>query len=566
MNFEFMTEVNAEIVSRYGVDGFFSNRWAGSGLCYCDNCKKLFHDRYGMELPKTLALSDPSYKPYMDFQQERLFELCKLWDEGIRKISPYARFIPNSGGGALSGLDMRWLGDYSDILFADRQSRPKHTPLWANGQNGKEFRSVMGNKPVGGIFHMGIDDFHRWKDSVQGSEEVRLFVSDGVAHGLRIWFTKFHGKVYDKRWLEPVKELYNRYANWEPYLKNTANLARVALVFSQTTGKFYGAENAHEKTGRPINGFYQALTESRIPFEMVHESYLNDPTYLSRFKTLILPNIACMSEAQCEGLKAFVKDGGGLVATFESSLYDERGNRKSNFGLSELFGVDVAGPVEGPMKNSYLRLETDTGHPVLAGFNGAQRIINGSVRLPVRENTSFPVKPVTLIPSYPDLPMEEVYPRKDHTGIAELYLRSFGAGRVAYFPWDIDAIFWDMLATDHLRLFINTVNWVHQEEPLITLKGPGAFDIAVWKQESSIAIHLVNMTNPMCMEGPVRELLPSFPQELCFNMPEGLKPREVKLLSAGKPVQYKLDGQRLILTVPSFLDHEVIAVDLQDKF
>jgi hypothetical protein len=561
-NFEFMTQVNREIVSRYGVDGIFANRWAGSGLCHCDTCKKLFREKAGRELPAALGLPDPAYKAYLDFIEERLFALCDLWDGEIKKISPFARFIPNGGGHLTGGMDMRRLGDYSDILFVDRQSRPKHIPLWANGQNGKEVRAVMGNKPVGGIFHMGFEDFHRWKDSVQGSEELRLFVSDGVAQGLRVWFTKFHGKIYDRRWMDTVKELYNRYAAWEPYLRNTANLARVGLVFSQATGKFYGGENVRERVENPVNGVYQALTESKIPFEMVHESYLEDQKHLSAFKTLILPNIACLSEARCQGLQTFVKNGGGLVATFETSLYDERGNRRPNFGLSELFGVDAAGPVEGPMKNSYLRLEMDTKHPVLAGFRDTERIVNGNARLPVKENAAFADKPVTLIPAYPDLPMEEVFPRQDHTGIAELYLRSYGAGRAAYFPWDIDATFWDLLTLDHLRLFINTVDWVNREDRLITMKGPGVFDIAVWRQEKSITIHLINMTNPMCMEGPVRELLPSFSQELTFLMPEGTKPRGVKFLSTGKPAEYKMEGRKLILTVPSFLDHEVAAIDL----
>jgi hypothetical protein len=562
MNFDFMLKVNNEIVSNYGVDGIFSNRWAGSGLCYCEHCKKLFREKTGMEIPKAMLLSDPSYKAYVDFVQERLFELCKIWDDDIKKVSPYARFIPNSGGGALSGLDMRWLGDYSDILFADRQSRPKHYPLWANGQNGKEFRAVMGNKPIGGIFHMGFEDSHRWTDSVQSPEEMGLFMADGVAQGLRMWFTKFHGKIYDRRWLGKVEELYNRYATWEPYLRNTANLARVGLVFSQSTGKFYGAEHAQEKVGKPIDGMYQALTESRIPFEMIHESFLADQTYLSRFKTLVFPNIACLSDAQCDGIKAFVKAGGGIVATFETSMYDERGNKQKNFGLSELFGVDAAASIEGPMKNSYLRLEMDTKHPVLEGFGDTERIPNGNARIPVKENITFDAKPVTLIPSYPDLPMEEVYPRQDHTGIGELFLRSYGEGRVAYFPWDIDATFWDLLNEDYLRLFINSLNWVHQEEPVISLKGPGVFDTSVWQQEKSIAIHLLNMTNPMCMEGPVRELLPSFPQKLEFMLPSGVKPKAVKFLSTGKSAEYKIEGQKLKLEIPSFLDHEVVAIDI----
>jgi beta-galactosidase len=179
---------------------------------------------------------------------------------------------------------MRWLGDYSDLLFADKQARPKGMPLWTNGKNGKEFRAVMGKKPIGGIFSMGLEGSYRWKDSVQIDEELRLWVADGVAQGMTVWFTKFHGKLYDRRWMDTVKDLYNRYAAWEPYLRNTGNLARTALVYSQETGKYYGAENAREKVEAYILGAYQLLTEARIPFEMVHASYLEDPSQLSAFR------------------------------------------------------------------------------------------------------------------------------------------------------------------------------------------------------------------------------------------------------------------------------------------
>ncbi|MDR1902861.1 MAG: beta-galactosidase trimerization domain-containing protein [Treponema sp.] len=564
-NYSFMTEVNKEIVATYGVDGVFANRWAGSGLCYCENCRKMFREKTGLELPKALVLSDPSYKAYIQFQQERLFEICTHWDEEIRKISPYARFIPNSGGGALSGLDMRWLGDYSDILFADKQARSKTMPLWANGKNGKEFRSVMGNKPIGGIFSMGMEETYRWKDSVQDSEEIRLWVADGVAQGLTVWFTKFHGKIYDRRWMDTVKDLYNRYAAWEPYLRNTGNLARVGLVYSQSTAKYYGAEKAREKVEEHILGTYQALIEARIPFEMVHESYLGDAAYLSAFKTLILPNVACLSRDQNEGLKAFVSSGGGLLAAYETSLYDEEGNRKANFGLSELFGVDCGGNPEGPMKNSYLRLNPGSSglpHPVIAGFGDTERIINGAYRLPVKENIPFPDKPVTFIPPYPDLPMEEVFPREDLRDCAELYLREYGSGRVAYFPWDIDRLFWELLTEDHLRLFTNTLDWVSREERLITLTGPGIFDVAVWKQEKSLTVHLINMTNPMFMRGAVRELIPSYPQDLSLVLPEGVKPVSVQLLSTGQQAPYRLEGRKISLRVPSFLDHELVAINI----
>ena len=73
------------------------------------------------------------------------------------------------------------------------------------------------------------------------------------------------------------------------------------------------------------------------------------------------------------------------MATYETSLYDEWGVRRADFGLADLFGVSFGGAIEARMKNSYLRLETDprTGrrHPMLDGLEDAARIIHGVSRL-----------------------------------------------------------------------------------------------------------------------------------------------------------------------------------------
>ena len=172
------------------------------------------------------------------------------------------------------------------------------------------------------------------------------------------------------------------------------------------------------------------------------------------FKLLILPNIAALSDQQCQQLKEYVRRGGSLLATFETSLYDEWGVPRKDFGLAELLGVSWKGKREGPMQNSYLGLNPDpaTGkfHPVLAGLEDATRIINGVWRLDVEPHGEFP-SPVTLIPSYPDLPMEDVFPRIPRTQTRELYLREIGKSRIVYFPWDIDRTFWEVLSLDHAQ-------------------------------------------------------------------------------------------------------------------
>ena len=544
-NFEFMTEVHKEIVTRYGVDGIFSNRWAGHGVCYCEHCQRTFREATGMDLPRTHDPRDPARRAYLLWRQERLFALCRLWDDAIRAINPRARYIPNSGGGALSSLDMKQLSDLTPILFADKQSRQGITPPWANGKNAKEFRAVYGRKPIGGIFSVGLEEKYRWKDSVQSGAELRVWVASAIANGMRPWFTKFSGQIYDQRWLPVVEDIFTWHARNERYLRNEASLARVAVVYSQQTAAFYGGEQAREKVEAPILGVYQALIEARIPFEMVHDKLL-DAEHLAPFKTLILPNVAALSDAQCAQLRDFVARGGSLVATFETSLYDEWGAQREDFGLGDLFGVRFAGQVEGPLKNAYLNPEpaSEIAPAWLAGLEDAGRLIYGGYRVHVEATEPAYAPPLTLVPPYPDLPMEEVYPRQPHTDIPGVICRQVGAGRVVYFPWDIARIFWEVLNVDHGLLLRNAVQWATGDEPSpVTVTGPGVLDVTVWRQRNSLTVHLVNLTNPMMMRGAFRELMAVGAQRVRVRLPEDVPASRVHLLKSGETPNVEYEGR-----------------------
>ncbi|MBI3414468.1 MAG: beta-galactosidase trimerization domain-containing protein [Verrucomicrobia bacterium] len=557
-NFEFMTGVKREIMSRYRVDGIFINRWDGSGQCFCEHCRKNFKEATGHELPRTSDPQNPARRAYILWRQQRLFELWQLWDREVRAINPNSCVIPNTGGGATSSLDMTRIGELAPTLIADRQARRGVTVPWANGKNAKEFRATMGRKPIVGIFSVGLEEPYRWKDSVQNAAEFQLWAADGVANDLRPWFTKFSGTLHDERWLKPIEQLYRRYASWEKYLRNERPLARVAIVYSQQTGWFHGGRIEDH-----IDGWYQALIEARVPFEMVHDRLL-DAGRLAAFQTLILPNTAALSAAQCNQLRAFVERGGSLIATHETSLCDEWGARRKNFGLADLFGADFAGRTEARMQNAYLRLEhgSNPRHPLLRGLEDAPRIIHGVSRVEVTPRGKFANAPLTLIPSYPDLPMEKVFPRVEKTDVAQVFLRQAGNGRVIYFPWDIDRTFWEVLCVDHFKLLRNSVEWATNEAPVAEVTGPGVLDVTVWRQKHSMTVHLVNLTNPMMMKGPVRELIAVGSQRVRVRLPAGAKPGRVHLLAAGKTVSTRRDGEYLLATVPSVFDHEVLAIDL----
>jgi len=328
----------------------------------------------------------------------------------------------------------------------------------------------------------------------------------------------------------------------------------VAVVYSQQSAAFY----SHAVEDHAL-GFYEALVEARIPFDMVHDRLL-DWDKIARYRVLILPNIAALSDHQCEQLRNYVRRGGCIVATYETSLYDEWGTRRPDFGLAELFGASFEGTIDTHLENSYLNIEKP--HALTKGLEGATRIINGANWMHVRATEPLVENPLTLVPSYPNLPMEEVYARVPHSDTPGVFLRTPVNGRVVYFPFDIDRTFWEVLAADLGSVMRNAVEWAHGGTQPLTVTGKGMIDVSLWAQGGSITAHLVNLTNPMMLKGPLRELIPSPPQHVRIVLPAGASVKSVRLLASGTLAQYRVVSGAVELEIPSIELNEAVAIDL----
>jgi hypothetical protein len=178
----------------------------------------------------------------------------------------------------------------------------------------------------------------------------------------------------------------------------------------------------------------------------------------------------------------------------------------------------------------------------------------------VTPKRDFP-SPVTLIPTYPDLPMEDVYPRIEETDTRELYLSESGKGRIAYFPGDLDRSFWQIQSTDHGKLIRNTLRWALNEASIADVQTKGVVDVAVWRQKDSMTVHVVNLTNPMMMKGPVRELFP-IEAKVRIRIPENTRVTNVQLLMSGTKPQFENKDGVISLNAFTILDHEIVALDL----
>jgi hypothetical protein len=552
-NSRFMPQVVEEITRNYDIDAIFANRWQGHGVCYCASCRTRFKADSGHDLPLQPDATDPVWQAWAAWRRKVLTAVVAQWDDAVKAIRPHASFIPNMSGSSLMEFDLSVIQKHCPFLVVDHQGRRGVEVGWSAGRNGKRIRATFPDRPVQMITSIGPEEEYRWKDAVTSGEEIVLWINDGAAHGIHPWFTKFNGVVSDTRWVEPVADAFAVHAKLEPVLAPMQPAAEIAVIDPSTTLRHWAPEKRHEAERHDL-GFYHALVEARLPFELLSDQVMTAEA-LDRFKLLVLANVSCLSDAQCDAIRGYVGRGGSIVAAYETSLRTETGAMRLEFGLADVLGVTLQSGPRGIVKNGYVAL--NGRHPVNAGYDGAARIIGGTRLIHVAPAAGAE-QPFLYVPDFPDLPMEEVYPREAPQGAAVVARDTGSGGRSVYIPWNIGEIFWEVLALDHSRLIGNAVRWALGGAPQVTVDGLGVVDLALREDDSGLALTIVNLTNPMMLKGPVREVLPLGPQRVSIAVPPGRSVAKAALLVAGRQVPAARQDGRVVIEVPSIDRLEVV--------
>jgi hypothetical protein len=358
--------------------------------------------------------------------------------------------------------------------------------------------------------------------------------------------------------MEPGRKFLQWHARNDAHFTNRRSIANVGLVMGQRTQTFYtppGEGNA----GDCVEGYYAALLDARHSFEFVHEDDLGMDR-LGQFDALILPNVALMSDAQCRQIEAYSAAGGSVMADFETSLFDEKGKPRADFGLARLFGMSKAGGRVGSrgFENSfYARIERP--HEILRGFADTNWTAGCEWRVQVKAEGA-PV--MTTVGPYPAYPTEVVYTEKMHTDEPAIVLRERGASRLVYFPGDIGRTFWRSGHQDPLRLITNALDWMLRGRKPLKVEGDGLVELFAWQTQAGHAIHLLNLNNPALHRATILRHSPVGPQRVSFELPAGTPAaKRVHLLRAETAVPFTQKGRTVEFTVPKVVAYEVAAIE-----
>ena len=570
---EYIPAVLREIIQRVHPEGFTDNSWSGldrDSICYCENCARTFRDRCSAQLPRAKDWDDPDYRKWIDWNYARRLE---LWDLNNR-VTRAAGGPHCIWSGMLSGdvpsesrrfRDLKAICARAEIIMFDDQGRTNASGFQSNGEMGKRMHGLLGwDKliPESMAMYQRIPTFRK---SASPDPEARLWMLEGIAGGIQPWWHHVGALQEDRRQFRTAEPVYRWHEANQKYLVDRRPIATIGVVWSQANTEWYGRDQAESRVLLPYRGIINALIRSRIPYLPVHIDHVGREDGLS---LLILPNIGAMSDAQVEALKRHVSRGGALIATGETSLYDERGSRRNDFALADVLGVHAEDkktrPVYGgPADHSYLRISPDMGsgerHPILRGLEETNIVGFGGTIQKAQPAGGTNV-PVTYIPDFPVYPPETSWMREPRTTIPAVVLQQSGS-RVAYLAADLDARFACDNLPDHLLLLQNIVRWAVSENIPLQVKGRGFVDCHLYEQPGRLILHVVNLTNAGTWRAPADELIPIGPLEVTIRVRQGIRPRTAKLLVAGGPGSVTAHGDWMAMRLPSILDHEVIVLE-----
>ncbi len=593
---EYLPGVLREIIERSRPEGFADNSWSGldrNSICHCKHCAKAFQAAASRNLPREKNWNDPGYRQWIQWNYARRLEIWDLNNHATQAAGgPDCLWIGmNSGsvtGQCRSFRDSKEICRRAQIILLDHQARDNAEGFQANGQAGKLVHGLLGwDKLVPESMAMYQAGAPTFRLASKPEPEARMWMLDGIAGGLQPWWHHVGASAEDRRMFHTAEPVLRWHEAHQSLLVNREPVATVGVVWSPRNTDFYGRDNPGDLVDLPFRGLTNALLRARIPWLPLHIDQVRRDG--GKFAVLILPNVAAMSEAQCADIRTFVERGGGLIATGETSRYDEWGDARDDFALAKLFG---AHPAPGRLKadesarqrdsketaHTYLRLVPErraavdgpkTGdeppvtaprHRVLRGFEETDILPFGGGLEALRVDEPAQVL-MTFVPSFPIYPPETAWMREPRTDIPGLIVNeSAHGGRVAFLPADLDRRFGRDNLPDHGNLLANLVRWAANEDIPLAVEGAGLLDCHLYRQSDRFILHLVNLTSAGSWRAPIDELIRIGPLRVKAKLPAGVSPGKPQLLVSGEGAHLTVRGRWATFEIRSILDHEMVVL------
>ena len=373
-----------------------------------------------------------------------------------------------------------------------------------------------------------------------------------LAAGGRFWNCSFTGPypgaTYDRRTAFHQTDTYQFVKANESILTQHKSFANVGVYYSRATRlSFRNKSEEGDRFEAFIRGVETVLIENHVLHDFIADDQISKER-LATYKVIILPNVRCLSDLELDLLKGYVSNGGNIISTYETSLYSAEGNKRSDFGLSEIFGCSFTGEKVNTRKDFY-QVIVDPSHPVVKPDSAeTELLINAGYTLLCKISGSAK-KICTYNPVVQNQPPEKAWTNEWAREYPTVLENTYKQGRSIYFSNQPDAVTFEFAHPDMRNLLARSVQYLLGDAIQLETAIPESVHVGLTKSIQNSKEYIFSFVNTT--SGPVRPLralLPVYDLSVKLNLDGKLSSYKVlrsqgdtRVVVVGGKVEIKLN-------------------------
>lgn len=461
-----------EILEAYEPDGLYLDAF-DHPMCYCDDCQRGFREKYGLPIPKRRTDFRRYIKQCNDFQSE-MVDL-----KALREVKALAKKIhPKMWISVSNSLSLRRkLRETMDCHIAMPEASFWENLMWA--------KRVAAGQCLQTLV-CGLNQSQDFSPSCKTEVSVAKAVDQSARPVLCSPSMKPDGSL-DRLEFERASSAYAQLGKYSKILAGGRPINSVAVISHELTQSILPEALQKEKAIQAIQ--YMGL--GKLPIEVILDEDLT-PMKLASFQVLVLPNVMCLQREAVKTILNFVKRGGALLATEQTSLCDEQSLSRNEFLLSEAFGCDFCGINTDYLTNpwgSFLELDQHAIWKQLSLFHEPP-VPPPYIKLRLTTGTSVATH---ILPATAQSETSWVGwgtpPGSTLTQEPAVVLNQYGKGRCLYAGFDLfnPSIPWTRPTA------ANFLEWL-VPNPAAKMEAayPSSFKVSYAKKEKTILVHVIN--------------------------------------------------------------------------
>ncbi|MCH7556055.1 MAG: hypothetical protein IIB56_01210 [Planctomycetes bacterium] len=518
---EYMYKFLAEALDRYPLDGVFFNMSGYQrrdysrnyhGICQCDNCRRLFKEYSGLDLPPTQDNS-AVYRKYVKFTR----------DMTTKQNNKVKKFFKDKRPGLML---------YVMDVIRSESGAPLGRGAYYDTDKVKSAMLTMGRKQYNNTANHFFEMPYRHAGSAPSLQARRLWAQAVNGAWLGFYIMGPLNRLEDRAALNVLKNIYRFHEANEQWFLDTKPAGDVGVV---------------RRGGNEYQGILQILCEGQVSFDLTEL----DPEQLDRFPLVIAPAAGGLNREETTVLDDYVKRGGKLLLTQKVPKY-----------LKSLGKVKLLESRPSEM-GAYVRIRPEDKTALAKPSLDDLDLVFLGGEFQVYETDNDVAKMLRLIPADMFGPPEKCYYRhvSDHPALIG---RKHGKGAVACFTFGIGEHYARWAHQGHAALLLGAIDNILGLERRAVVTAPPLVEINQRASRHgkfewiSLYNHIGQRGNAMHMPVPISGIRIDFKPQ---------KPvRAIRLLGANQELTFtKRNDGRITIVLPPLNHYEIVVFEYQDE-